>query len=160
MNQSTKAALCAAALLTVFVLHADAAQTVSHLVRFDPADIAVSRIDGFDLIEIRDDHCALEGPPGEPFLPVRNVHILLPPGTRAVAAQAIVIEEIPLEGGFRIYPAQPDVPVSEAGPYAFVEPDAQVYASQTALPQPVATLVDTVLVRGYHVAVLQVRPLS
>ena len=124
------------------------------------AELVYSHIEGYDLLELDAEKCALEGEPGAPWLPVRNVHVLLPNGAKAGSVAVTAIDEVPLKGTHLICPAQPPVRVSDPGPHPFVEPDPGVYASASGVRPEVAKLIDTVIIRGYHVAVVQVYPVD
>jgi len=123
-------------------------------------DLAFSEPQGYDLVEIRGDKCGLSGDVGEPWLPVRNVHVLLPPGAKAAGVTATVLAEHPVPGRFRIFPAQLEVPTSATSPPPFVAPKASVYASRSTLRAVPAELVDTMVLRGYRIAVVQVYPVA
>lgn len=129
-------------------------------IRFDEGDLSFSDVEGYDLVEVERDKCELDGQPGTPWLPVRSVHILIPAGSKVAYVEAVVEDEIELEGQYKIYPAQRPHVISHAGPYAFDGPDAVVYASSSGVRPQAAELVDTVIVRGYHMAVVRVWPLD
>ncbi|MCP4592291.1 MAG: hypothetical protein GY842_16280 [bacterium] len=146
-----------------------AVATTSAPVRADTLDVTVvtgrddlvfSRIGDYDLVEIAVDRGSLEGVPGEPWLATRDIHVLLPPGSRAASVTVTVDSKLDLPGTYTIYPAQRPVRLSDPGPHPFAAPDPGVYAQATPLRTQVAALVDTVIVRGYHVAVVRVHPLD
>ena len=146
--------------LLLFPLTVRAAQTVEVTVVSTVDDLSLSRVRGYDLVELRADKSMLAGQPGTPWLPVRYVHILLPPGSRAAAVRAAVTGELSLDGTYTIHPAQPPVRLCDPGPHPFVEPDPAVYAATRGLRAEVATLDETVILRGYHLAVVRVNPLD
>ncbi len=128
-------------------------------VEFGMDDLQFSKIDGYDLVEVIGDKCSLVGYPGEPWLPVRDVHVLLPMGRNASDIQVDVLGNIEIDGEYYIYPSQKPAPISDPDAEPFVEPIPEVYESPYPIPPCAATLIDTIVVRGYYVAVVRVYPI-
>ena len=160
MRQTRNALGIAMALTLLALAGTGAAWGLEFTITTADSDLVFSKVAGYDLVEVVGDKCSLEGDPGTPWLPVCNLHILIPPGSKASKVMAVVEDEAVQQGRYDIYPAQPAVPVSSAGPQAFVQPDAAVYASASPLRSVVAELVDTVVMRGYRVAVVRVYPVD
>lgn len=133
---------------------------IGHTLKFSEKMLKFSKIEGYDLIEVKDMKGILSGAPGEPWLPSCMAHILLPEGFRAIEVEAAVPAETPLEKAYQICPAQPPIRVSDPQPKRFVEPNAEAYGSNQPLPAGIAKLEGTYIVRGFHVAVVSVNPLS
>ncbi len=141
------------------------AQPAQHTVNFGQSDLTFSKLKGgdrvkYDLVEayFRGNMCSLEGEPGTPMLPACDVRILLPAGAKVASLEASVGEEIALDGIFNIYPAQPPYVLSGNPPPFFVPPDSDAYNSSTPIPDKIAELVDTTIIRGYHIAIVRVYP--
>ena len=141
------------------------AQPAQHTINFSQNDLTFSQSEGGDLVEydlveagFRGNMCSFEGEPGAPWLPACDVHILLPAGVEVSSLEASVGEKVALDGTYNIHPAQPPYILS-GDPPPFVAPDPDVYDSSSAIPDKVAELMDTMVIRGYHIAVVRVYPL-
>jgi hypothetical protein len=98
------------------------------------------------------------GRAGEPLLPVYCVRILLPPGEELVTA--IVVESAPAEVTYHLpAPAEPERPLSYAGPYPPAVPKAEIYDSAGLFPAEPCRVVTTQTYRGHRVAYIDVFPL-
>lgn len=108
--------------------------------------------------------CDLTGEVGEPQLPVRLVHILLPPGSQVKGVEIIQSKEDKLSGEFLVHPAQPPeilpMPGVELKRKAFVEPKASVYSSPNRHPGKVVELAGCGNVGGYRIASFLLYPLQ
>ncbi|HDQ72203.1 MAG TPA: hypothetical protein ENN19_08910, partial [Chloroflexi bacterium] len=165
INQAVRLMILITLILGVFPILPTMAQLTGHTVNFSMSDLSFARIEGgdqvtYDLIEASfgGNVCELEGKVGEPALPVCNVQILLPAGTDALMLETNVKGEIVLDDAYKIIPNQPAYPLSQEPP-DFAPPDPVVYASSEPIQNPVAKLVDTIVIRGYHVALVRVYPL-
>jgi len=136
------------------------AQAMDFVVTTGQDDLVFSKVEGHDLVEVKEEKCSLEGAPGMPWLPVRNVHILIPAGSKAASVTARVDDAVELPGVYSVCPAQPDVRVSDPGPHPLVPPDPAAYAQTTSVRPNAAELVDTTILRGYHIAVVRVYPVD
>ncbi len=134
-------------------------QPIEVSVEFGMDDLAFSKVNGYDLVEVLGDKCSLIGDPGEPWLPVRDIHILLPIGKAVSEIQADVLDEVELDGEFYIYPAQKPTPVSDPVAEPFVMPMAGVYESPYPVHAYPAVLLENMVIRGYYIAVVRLYPI-
>lgn len=127
---------------------------------FSESDLDFSVEDGFDIIRLKHEDGWLSGEPGEPLLPVVNVKVLLPDGTRAVGVEEVVDSEMPLTGKFRIYPAQPLSRSSDPVAPPWADPDPAIYSLSSPWPASAATVGASGVMRGYSLAAILVRPVA
>ena len=146
--------------MLLFANQLHGAQPVQVTVEAGADELAFSVLNGYDVVQMLGDKCSLIGNPGEPWLPVRYIHILLPPNTRATGIAAKVTEEVPINGDYYICPTQKPTQISALEPMPFVEPDQDAYAKESAMPEDTAILVDTVGIRGYSVAIVRINPVA
>ncbi|MHC4122489.1 MAG: C25 family cysteine peptidase [Planctomycetota bacterium] len=136
------------------------AQNINLFIEFNPENLILSRIAGYDLVEIKKDKTFLHAEPGHPFLPVCDVHILIPANTKAVSVQSSAVEQIQLQGLYNIYPAQRPHPLSDPGPHTFTAPSREIYNLNKKLHTKTSELLGTHIIRGYHIAVVRIYPIS
>ncbi|NQU44094.1 hypothetical protein HQ520_12470 [bacterium] len=151
-----------AALAVAFLLCGLAAnaRTVSVEVVTPESDLIFSTMDGYDLVELETDRSGLDGEIGEPWLPVRSVQVLLPPGAQIRSVQSVVLIEKDLGGPYEILPAQPAVPVSAQGPHPLAPPKAGAYASALPARPNLVGPAQAASMRGYRLAAVQVYPVD
>jgi subtilisin-like proprotein convertase family protein len=103
------------------------------------------------------------GEPGHPSLPALRYMVEVPPGARVLidlAPESVRRVSLSDLGIARpLLPVQPPVPKIEgaAARAPFVE-DAEAYAADRYLPEESAVLVERSVLRGRHVALIEVRP--
>ena len=78
---------------------------INQSVTFSKSDLKFEKVDGFHIVTLKD--CDITRGVGEPQLPVRLVHVALPPGTEVEDIRIISAETEQIQGTFNIYPAQP-----------------------------------------------------
>ncbi|GEM_PF-2217696 len=98
------------------------------------------------------------GPAGEPWLPARDVMILVPSGARVTALEVTAAQERIIQRDILLAPRQPEAPLSKARP-AFVPADPAIYAGATPLPVAHAELTGVHTMRGFTYASVRVWPL-
>jgi len=97
------------------------------------------------------------GTPGAPALPVRYLRFVIPSDAR-VADLVVSIEELELQGSYRVAPAQPEVPIGEAP--RWVDEDASIYGSDTLYPAVRVEYLGDGFLGGYRIASVAVYPLQ
>ena len=113
-----------------FVIGADQTFTFT----FEKEELLIRTISGYDFVTYGD--LELSDEIAAPQLPVKIIHLALPPGKEI---QEIVIESIEtelIEGQFLIFPAQPPQVLSQQNVQS-VSPDQGLYASSTPYPQEI-----------------------
>jgi len=101
------------------------------------------------------------GSAGQPALPARGAHILVPSGSEVVGINVIRGEKVPLGNGYLIEPVSLPVRLS-AGPGAAPPPvpDSVIYASDTPYPDAPFENVSTQAFRGYRTLILKLNPVE
>ena len=145
-------------MIVCFPVFQSSAQPMEASFDFGLNNVIFSKLNGYDLVELEFEKASLVGEPGEPWLPACDVHILLPMGTKASSLKMEVFSETEIEGDFYIYPCQKASTVSASNPEPFVLPLDAAYESVYPVPPVAAELLDNVVMRGYHMAVVRFYP--
>jgi len=124
----------------------------------DPGRLQFDRRQGYDLVRL--DGAQSIGRPGEPTLPVRQLHIAIPAGHEAVSVTVRPVESQELPGLYHILPGQPPRPLDDSPRSPFVEPNEEVYASSELYPAKLGRLVRQTDLAGQQMAVVTVYPLQ
>lgn len=133
------------------------AQTMEHAVRFVQPEFSKNRAGQYDLAAIPG--LPLDNKPSAPMLPVKYVHLLLPPGSRAVSVEVVQSDEERMEGEFLPPPGRREVPLSEKNAVPDPEPDRSIYESPELYPASQAELAHQGIMGGLGVASVKVYPL-
>jgi hypothetical protein len=123
---------------------------------FSEADLSFSELNSYDLIQLKG--AELLGEPGEPLLPQKIAMVAVPSGAEVRSLRITSLESKELEGEFRIYPAQPDVPISQSERARWVEPDQAIYGSSRPLPDVPAELGSQGSLAGHWIAGVRLHP--
>jgi hypothetical protein len=123
--------------------------------------LQISRINGFDLFEFSGDEYELHADRiGDPLLPSRLVHIIVPPGSGLTDMQVTILEQEILPGPYNIYPRQPEAPVSVPVEQDLVPIRSELANSDYPFPNAPVEFVETATVRGNSMFVFRVWPLQ
>jgi hypothetical protein len=147
--------LAAGLLFVSFYSSGPADKTAS--LHFNETDLTYSQKDGYDVVSLQEPtYLTAEG---EPMLPVKVVQFLIPNEVRVGSIRIVSTQEKLFEGEFRIYPAQPPLPVQiKEKQQEFVLPKAAVYNSSAIYPENIIEIVDHGFSFGYHLVALRVCP--
>ena len=128
---------------------------------FDRPRISAVTIDGQRYDRVSMPGCPNGGNAGQPALPARGAHILLPPGTDVSSIEIVRGERISLGEGYYVEPVPRPVRLS-AGPGAASPPvpDSAIYASDRAFPGKEFKEIGTHRFRGYGILVLKLQPVQ
>lgn len=129
---------------------------ITHEVSFSERDLMLRQDGGFDVIDL--EGCLSSRDHGRPDLPVKYVHLILPNDSRAVEASITDFQSVRLEGNFFIRPSQPDVRTDGFDPGGWVEPDRQVYDSDSLYPTRLVEIVEEGHLAGNHLITLRLCP--
>lgn len=94
---------------------------------------------------------------GNPALPYFAVKILLPPGEEATKIEFIGMNEVKLEGEFKIYPYQPSRPLSSKEKAEFVVNNS-IYNTYESYPSSQTGQLSTSYMNGYGIALSSFTP--
>jgi hypothetical protein len=131
---------------------------LSYGVEFDRMDLSIDRAGGYENVRIPGALTTIEV--GHPELPLKLVRFVVPEGTRAVGASAIVRSQSVLDGPYSVRPRQPEVPLSRPELAAWVDPDGDVYASESPYPAEVCVFLGTGNMSGQTIATVAVHPVQ
>ena len=147
-----RVALAMAGLLGLILVGPAQADVIRAQLDFDPPTVGDSRVNVAGCVPL--------GAPGSPLLPAREAVILLPPGHEVIAVRVNPCGETRMAGTHRILPAETPRPISQPGPWAPTEPDAEIYGSDALFPRAAATLVTVQKGWGHSLAFFQVHPIA
>ncbi|MBM3307781.1 MAG: VCBS repeat-containing protein [Candidatus Eisenbacteria bacterium] len=103
------------------------------------------------------DGCTTIGAEGQPALPVRVMHFVIP-ADATVESVGAVFGEGELVGTHRVAPIQPEAPIGET--VAWVDPDAEVYGAEGLFPPERVVYLGDGYMCGHRVAAIAVYPLQ
>lgn len=130
----------------------------TQVIRFSPDDLALTRVNGYDLAVLRD--YQLTGEIGEPLLPSVQCFTVIPPTAELKDVQVLSSEVLEISGEYSIHPSQAPRPISSQEAPPFTRPDQAIYSSPAPYPAQVVQLASTGSMGGYRIAGVLVRPLQ
>jgi hypothetical protein len=129
---------------------------IIHDIYFSQDDLILEKEQGFDVVSLRG--CPRLRDEGQPNLPVKFVHLVLPPNCAVSGASVTNAVSIILEGKFRILPTQPDLRTDGSFAAPWVDPDPTIYNSISAYPAQMIEIVNEGYLGGNHLVTLAVTP--
>jgi len=124
----------------------------------DPDQLRFDRRQDFDLV--RQDGAQTTGRPGEPALPMRQLHIAIPAGHEARSVTVRPVETLEMPGIYRLLPGQPPRTLDDSPRPPFVTPDEETYSSSAAYPAELGRLIRQTDLAGQQMAVISISPLQ
>ena len=137
---------------------ADTGIQVRHTVEFSQHELTFDKVLGYDAVRLGEGNYLSQL--GEPMLPAREIRIALPAGMAAQTISIVTstIEEV--DGRYDILPAQPPLKVGQSiDDLELIEPNPDIYSSDTPYPLKSVELVSQVDLAGQGIAVIKVCPL-
>lgn len=133
------------------------AGSITKTVSFDSRDLVLSRVNGYDVVQLADCNTILDI--GRPMLPEAVFNVVIP-ATASVTSIAVV-PSLPekLPGTYVVYPAQHPVTLSARTNPEFVPPDPAVYTSSNPYPPEAVQWSPTGTKSGWRVCGFLVRPM-
>ncbi len=146
--------------LLVLVMLPLVAGSVTRTVVFAPSDLVFSKVDGYDVVDLRGYPAIVE--PGAPRLPRVIEPLVIPAGAVPMSVEVVIEDWVDLPGVYNIYPSQPDRPLSvPEGVYgSFYEPDPKIYNISTEYPGFGARLTGAGNMNGYRIAHVELFPVQ
>lgn len=149
--------LAAAAVMVLSLLVAPL-YGATHTVTFTKEDLLFSKVDGYDLVLLKDGAYLTDV--GKPQLPTKSLRVVIPSGSVVAGITIDETSEMTLGGSFTIYPAQ-EFKADFLPPPPFAEPDPVVYGQVGEYPGDLVTCVgESYVGSSYEVAHLVVFPLQ
>jgi hypothetical protein len=147
------------ALILLFGLAPAKADELLQSVDFSMTDLVFSSSAGFDIIYLKG--CDITDHIGEPQLPVKLLHIALPPGSKVEQVVVSKVESQILDKDYNLFPAQPPQILSlMKEPISFVQPKPQVYSLLEEYPGKLVEYTETGFLGGYQLAGILVYPVQ
>jgi hypothetical protein len=114
--------------------------------------------DAYDLIEIEE--LDLTGLPGHPCLPVKDMQIYVPRGSRLTEVRVISQDQMILPGEYLLLPGQHEIPLSSEVMPEPMPPDERIYMQPDPYPGSTVRLATSGSIGGRKVSCVQVFPLQ
>ncbi len=114
--------------------------------------------DTYDRIFLED--CLIASNPGEPNIPSKGVHILLPPKSKIDSIQIITDKEHIIGEGFNIDPVGEPIPIIYSSTSQKISANKEIYNSNEFYPGKLFTEVGVYNFRGYKILVLLLHPIQ
>lgn len=133
------------------------AETLEKSFSFSFQDLRIVEKDGFQQVELGGE-TGSGWPAGAPWLPVKEINLLLPEGA-TVTGVKILAAESALPGPYKIAPAQDPVPLSQPAPLVRTPPDPAIYASAALFPSASGESGAVHEMRGYRFLSVRLFPL-
>jgi hypothetical protein len=124
-------------------------------VDFGPADVRFELLRTYERPTIVG--CSTLAEAGQPALPVRVMHFVIPSDVTVDGVDVTFVEE-ELAGTHRVAPMQPEVPMGETAPW--VDPDPVIYEGQGPFPAERAVYLGDGYMAGYRIASVALYPLQ
>ncbi|UCB51605.1 MAG: hypothetical protein JSV10_06305, partial [Candidatus Zixiibacteriota bacterium] len=132
---------------------------LSQSARFSPQDLTFSQSAGFEVLYLRG--CDITSQVGEPQLPVKQVSVILPPGSRVEEVIITGAEAELLPGEYQVLPVQPPRILSMMQqPISFIQPEPLVYQQSTEYPGELVEYTGTGFLGGYQLVNVLVYPVQ
>jgi len=149
----------ALALIFLFWFSQAKADELLQSVDFSIADLVFSASQGFDIIYLKS--CDITDQVGEPQLPVKLLHIALPPGSKVEQVVVTEAESQILPQEYHLFPAQPPQILSLTNePISFIPPKPKVYSLTQEYPGKLIEYTKTGFLGGYQLAGILVYPVQ
>ena len=110
-------------------------ETLEKEFSFDKSNIEVTKTkENYDLITLKD--CIFTLNVGEPKLPMKLIHMIVPPNTKDINISVMSFSKEELDGDYYVFPVQPDLPAGEQS--EFVPPNPEIYSLTEEYPGKLA----------------------
>ncbi|MDF1546127.1 MAG: C25 family peptidase propeptide domain-containing protein, partial [bacterium] len=128
---------------------------------FDRPQVTSVIINGESYHQITMTNAPNGGNIGQPALPARGTHILLPYGTELTSVSIETGERVLVGSNFLIEPVEQPAPLSaDPGEIVVTTPDQAIYGSDQPFPATRFENIGTQTFRGYNFAVLKLSPIE
>ncbi len=152
-------ALIFALLIAGSVVADDYLHEIKQTVNFSPDQFKIDEINGYQIIRM-DNHEYLNDP-GKPMLPSYRINVALPDGMTAESIEMTILSSSDYLSDITIFPSQPPIRISQSDDeIIFVEPDKDIYQSDSAYPAKIAKLIRQSDLAGQSFAEIEIYPLQ
>ena len=125
---------------------------------FSENDLRIERVDGYDLLEMRDFIYPTEE--SKPLIPFYSVSFLIPSTAEIKNVTIIDSEKIEIPGEYLIYPTQRPRAIFQEKPETFVMPNESIYSLANEYPEERVETIRSGCKSGYRIAGLLLYPIS
>ncbi len=132
-------------------------QTVREVFRFDSGKLELGRSGAYDIVRYPSLELTYEI--GSPQLPVKLVHIPLPPGKMIARVEVVRVESAGLDGLFTPFPCQKPQPLSEKA-ISFDHADPVAYSRTHSYPREIAAVCGDGFSSGFGVGAFTIYPVQ
>ncbi|NIO02233.1 MAG: T9SS type A sorting domain-containing protein [Candidatus Latescibacteria bacterium] len=156
----TKILLCATAFVALLSSpHADieSADSSYRFLSFEKDKLRVTRSSGYDVI--RYENLELSQEVGSPQLPVKVLHVVLPPEKRISGIELTPLKSEELEGSYHVLPVQPPRILSTPR-HEFIQPNERIYESSKIFPAEIGSVAPHGYFSGYNLGAIFVSPIQ
>ena len=123
-----------------------------------PNDITIHQNGEYEEIMITNEYSFTEEI-GNPQLPIKIVSYVLPYNSTVTGITINSISQEKLSGNYYIYPAQPPRKLDWSEPPPFVEPNPDIYNSNTLYPNKTVEIINDGYTHGYHIVTVAIYPI-
>jgi hypothetical protein len=124
---------------------------------FNRSNLTFDKIAGYDVVQYQD--LTMTQEVAAPQLPVKIVHMALPPGKDIAGVSIVKLESEYLDGEYNLFPAQPPQILSRTD-VQFVQPDQDKYLSSSRYPEKILEISKQGYFSGYNVGALILHPVQ
>ncbi|TET16544.1 MAG: hypothetical protein E3J78_08695, partial [Candidatus Cloacimonadota bacterium] len=128
-----------------------------YTVQFDENNLTFNKCESFDIARIKG--CLLDGKPGKPLLPCKRIEILIPPNKTCLKIEVINCIYTPLSGYYKLYPAQPPVPLTGIPVNHEFAMNEALYSSSNQYPETCVEIIEERNIAGNKIIALRITPL-
>lgn len=126
-----------------------------------PLSLRTRKANGLDILELLGDGYALYAERvGDPLLPAKIVYVSVPPGSKLENLNIRVIQKKTLVQPFKLFPKQPESPISANSRGNPVTLRSDLIGSNQPFPTSPVQFIETATVRGHSTLVFRVWPLQ
>jgi len=154
MTSRIATSLFALSLLTILATAAPAAPIGTVLTDEDSVSFGAAR--GYSRLVLEDGRVLAA--PGEPEIPSRVLSFVIPGDMRVSHIRVSGSDEVVLDGRWRLFPVQPEVPIGEPAD-DWVPPDDAIYGGDEIYPAERGNVLGEGFLGGYRLATVAVHPI-
>jgi hypothetical protein len=121
-------------------------------------DVIIQQNGVYDEISI--DGCTYIDEVGNPQLPVKIVSYVLPYNSTVIGMVINIVSQEKLSGNYYVYPVQSPRVLDGSDTPPFVEPNSEIYNSNTPYPSNTVEIINDGYTHGYHVVTVAIYPVE
>lgn len=123
---------------------------------FSKDDLSIQSKDGYDFLSLPE--CSYTRKPGNPTIPYQIIRLALPSDMVVETVEIIEMKTTILKGNYLLEPHQGVRTFTDRSPHTFIEPNTNIYSSNTYIPNTIVEFQYQTDLAGQPMAVLHVYP--